>query len=188
MSTSSSARAAGRKLRDKPARAAALGTSPTAADRSPPPAPDRDWLGRLGEARDHLAAAQVELLKAVRAALVALEGSSDGADGVGRLSDAGGALGALVAGVVRYADRVARRREADARLKTLATIREVLVAERRAVAEAEGIASSALGGFDAVIAVIERECAAARADGTAPDEARRQRGRGGARTRPVTVD
>ncbi len=163
--------------------------TPEPAERVTPPGSDRDWLGRLGEAREHLAAAQVELLKAVRAALVALEGSGEGGEAsAGRLADAGGALGAVVAGVVRYADRVARRRESDARLKTLATIREVLIAERRAVADDEGSGSPALRGFDAVIGVIERECAAARGDGSAPDEARRRGDRAAARARAVTVD
>ncbi len=164
--------------------------APEPAERASPPSAERDWLGRLGEAREHLAAAQVELLKAIRAALVALEGSGEGGEAsASRLADAGGALGAVVAGVMRYADRVARRREADARLKTLATIREVLVAERRAVADDEGVSSPAIRGFDAVIGVIERECAATRADGSAPDEARRRRDRDAAtRARAVTVD
>jgi hypothetical protein len=150
---------------------------------------ERDWFGRLGEAREHLAAAQVELLKAVRAALIALEGSPDDATGAaGRATEAGGAVGTLVSMVVRYADRVARRREADVRLKTLTTIREVLVAERRAVTENEGREAPALGGFDAVIGVIERECAAARADGSAPDEAKARASRRPSRPRPLDLE
>lgn len=153
----------------------------------------RDWFSRLGEARDHLASAQVELLKAVRAALLALEGSSDDPDAAAsHATETGGAVGALVGMVMRYADRVARRREAEARLKTLTTIREVLVAERRAVADGEGARSPALGGFDAVIGVIERECAAARADSAqeqgAAGEKRGAGRRRGARARKVDVD
>lgn len=151
---------------------------------------ERDWFSRLGEAREHLAAAQVELLKAVRAALLALEGSSeDPAGAASRASETGGAVGTLIGMVMRYADRVARRREAEARLKTLTTIREVLVAERRVVAAGEGARSPALRGFDAVIGVIERECAAARADSSEPAaEERGSRKRRGARARKLDVD
>lgn len=152
---------------------------------------ERDWFSRLGEARDHLAAAQVELLKAVRAALLALEGSSDDPAGAAsRATETGGAVGALVGMVMRYADRVARRREAEARLETLTTIREVLVAERRTVVASEGARSPALEGFDAVIGVIERECAAARADSddAADGDGGRRRRRRGSRARKVAVD
>lgn len=113
--------------------------------------------------------AQLELVKALRSALAALEageGIAPASRGPG-VEPAGGAVGTLLGVVMRYADRVARRRESEARLKTLRTIRGVLASERSLVSRTEGASSPTLRGFDAVIAVLDRECGPARKSGLA---------------------
>jgi len=128
---------------------------------------------RFGKAREHLAVAQLELVKALRSALAAVEGA-EGGTAAARAEGAelaGGAIGTLLGVVMRYAERVARRRESDARLKTMRTIRDVLATERRLVAQSEGASSPTLRGFDAVIRVLDREVGASA--GSTPGSRRR---------------